>query len=119
MCTSLKPAAKSQQEEFKFTFDVNKCDRIFDDLHKSGKIKISHVIPSAEELKKRVFCKWHNSYLHATIDCLVFRWLVQSAIHERRLSFPEMQINKQPFPAWHVHAGAEQQESSDMARGGR
>ena len=99
VCTSLKPAAKSRQEEFKFTFDVSKCDRIFDELLKSGKIKISHVIPSAEELKKRAYCKWHNSYSHATNDCLVFRRQVQSAVKERRLSFPEMQVDKQPFPA--------------------
>jgi hypothetical protein len=29
-CTSLKPAHKSRQDEMKFTFDVAKCDRIFD-----------------------------------------------------------------------------------------
>ena len=99
VCTSLKLAAKSWQEEFKFTFDVTKCDRIFYELLKSDKIKISHVILSGDELKKWAYCKWHNSYSYATNDCLVFRRQVQSAINERRLSFPEMQIDKQPFPA--------------------
>ena len=95
VCTSLKLAAKSWQEEIKFTFDVTKCDRIFDELLKSDKIKISHVILSGDELKKWAYCKWHNSYSYATNDCLVFRRQVQSAIYERRLSFPEMQIDKQ------------------------
>jgi hypothetical protein len=29
-CASLKPVSKGRQEEIKFTFDVSKCDRIFD-----------------------------------------------------------------------------------------
>ena len=33
---SLKPIQKNRQEELKFTFDVSKCDRIFDELLKTG-----------------------------------------------------------------------------------
>ena len=46
-CTygSLKPIQKNQQDNIKFTFDVSKCDRICDELNKSGHIKLSHVIP--------------------------------------------------------------------------
>ena len=95
----MKPAVKSRQEEFKFTFDVSRCDRIFDELLKSGKIKITHAIPSADELKKRAYCKWHNSFSHSTNDCTVFRRQVQSAVNERQLSFPEMQVDKQPLLA--------------------
>jgi hypothetical protein len=32
VCSSLKPASKSQQDEIHYTFDVAKCDRIFDYL---------------------------------------------------------------------------------------
>jgi hypothetical protein len=32
VCTSLKPASKSRQDEIHFTFDVTKCDSIFDYL---------------------------------------------------------------------------------------
>ena len=31
MCSSLKPVQKNRQNEMKFTFDVSKCDRNFDD----------------------------------------------------------------------------------------
>ena len=31
-CASLKPTQRNRQEELKFTFDVSKCDRIFDEL---------------------------------------------------------------------------------------
>ena len=31
-CPSLKPIHKNQQEEVKFTFDVSKCNCIFDEL---------------------------------------------------------------------------------------
>jgi hypothetical protein len=30
VCSSLKPASKSRQDEMCYTFDVAKCDRIFD-----------------------------------------------------------------------------------------
>jgi hypothetical protein len=32
VCSSLKPTSKSRQDEIHFTFDVTKCDRIFDYL---------------------------------------------------------------------------------------
>jgi hypothetical protein len=42
-CDSLKPIHKNGQQENKFTFDVAKCDKIFDELHKVGCIKMSHL----------------------------------------------------------------------------
>jgi hypothetical protein len=81
-CDALKPTHKKWQDDVKYTFDVAKCDKIFDELHKSGYIKLSHTLPSLEELKWRAYWKWHNSYSHATNDCNVFRRLVQSAINE-------------------------------------
>jgi len=97
-CDALKPVHKNRQEEIKFTFDVAKCDRIFDELYKTGYIKTTHTIPPLDELKRRAYCKWHNSYSHATNDCNVFRRQVQSAINEDRLKFKEMQIDRNPFP---------------------
>jgi hypothetical protein len=94
----LKPASKGRQEEIKFTFDVSKCDRIFDELLKFENIKLTHTIPPLEELKRRAYCKFHNSFSHATNDCNVFRRQVQSAINECRLTFHEMQVDKAPFP---------------------
>jgi len=61
-------------------------------LLKNGNIRLSHSIPSAEELKRHTYCKWHNSFSHATNDCNVFRCLVQSAVNS------EMQVDKAPFP---------------------
>jgi hypothetical protein len=72
-CASLKPATKGRQEELKFTFDVSKCDRIFDGLLKLENIKISHTMPPLDEIKWRAYCKFHNSYSHATNDCNVSR----------------------------------------------
>ena len=51
-CPSLKPTQKNQQNEVKFTFDVSKCDCIFNELLKNGNIRLSHAIPSVEELKR-------------------------------------------------------------------
>jgi hypothetical protein len=54
-CDALKPIHKNRQDDIKYTFDVDKCDRIFYELHKGGYIKISHTLPPLEELKRRVF----------------------------------------------------------------
>jgi hypothetical protein len=47
-----------------------------------------------------VYCKWHNSYSHATKDCNVFHQQFQSAINEGRLKFaesPQMKLDKDLF----------------------
>jgi hypothetical protein len=97
-CSSLKPASKGRQEEIKFTFDVSKCDHIYDELLKSANIKLTHTIPPLEELKRHAYCKFYNSFSHAINDRNVFRREVQSAINEGHLTFPEMQVDKAPFP---------------------
>jgi hypothetical protein len=75
VCSNLKLASKSRHDEMCYTFNVAKCDRIFDYLLEKKQIKFpsGHVIPSPEQLKKHAYCKWHNSYSHATNDCSVFR----------------------------------------------
>ena len=97
-CTSLKLIPKNRHDEVKFTFDVIKCDRIFDELAKLGKIKFSHTIPSTDELKRRAYCKLHNTFSHTTNDCSVLRRQIQSAINEGRLVVPAMQIDQKKFP---------------------
>jgi len=59
---------------------------------------LSHAIQPVEELKRRAYCKWHNSFSHATNDCNIFRRQIQSAINEGRLALHEMQMDKVPFP---------------------
>ena len=59
---------------------------------------MSHAIPPLEELKRRAYCKWHNSFSHATNDCIVFRRQIQSAVNEGRLVTPNMQVDQNPFP---------------------
>ena len=81
-CASLKPVQKNRKEEMKFTFNVSKCDHIFDKFLRLGHIKISHVISPLEELKQRAYCKFHNSHSHATNDCNIFRRQVQSDMNE-------------------------------------
>ena len=95
-----------QREPEKFAFDMTKADRIFDLLLQEGQIKLSpnHVIPSAEELKKIKYCKWHNATSHSTNGCKVFRQQLQSAIESGRIKFDgfktqkPMKIDQHPFP---------------------
>jgi hypothetical protein len=70
-CASLKPAHKSRNE-MKFTFDVAKCDKIFDELFKSGKIKMSHTIPPIDQLKRRAYCKFHIFFLMLSMIAILF-----------------------------------------------
>ena len=62
-----------------------------------GYIKISHAIQPLEELKRRSYCKFHNSHSHATNDCNLFRRQAQSSMNEGRLIFPEIKVDKTPF----------------------
>jgi hypothetical protein len=94
-CSSLQSVQKKRQEEVKFTFNVGKCDKVFDELLKNGNINIDYTVPPADELKRRAYCKWHNSFSHATNDCNVFRRQIQSTINEGRLKFQE---DTEPFP---------------------
>jgi len=94
------------KEPEKFAFDITKADRIFDFLLQEGQIKLSpnHVIPSAEELKKIKYYKWHNATSHSTNECKVFRQQLQSAIESGRIKFDSskaqkpMKIDQHPFP---------------------
>jgi len=67
-------------------------------LLRSGNIKLSHVIPPLEELKRHAYCKWHNTFSHATNDCNIFRRKIQSAVNEGRLAMHEMQVDKVSTP---------------------
>jgi hypothetical protein len=71
-CSSLQPVQKNRQEDIKFTFNVPKCDNIFDEQLKNGNIKLTHTIPPIDELKRRAYCKWHNSFSHATMTVMFF-----------------------------------------------
>ena len=59
---------------------------------------MSHVIPPLEELKRRAYCKWHDSSSLATNDCNIFHRQIQSAINEGRLALHEIQVDKTSFP---------------------
>ena len=79
-CSSLKPTQKCQHEEVHFTFDVLKCDRIFDELLK--KETSSYHMPYHHFLKLRAYCKLHNYSSHSTNDCNIF--------HQHRYNRPSM-----------------------------
>ena len=51
ICNALKKIQDSRDEEMKFTSDISKCDKIFDALLQDKMIRISHTLPSFEELK--------------------------------------------------------------------
>jgi hypothetical protein len=51
-CDALKPIHKKRQDDMKYTFDVVKCDTIFDELHTGGYMKLSHTLPPLEVLKR-------------------------------------------------------------------
>nr|ABA97752.2 retrotransposon protein, putative, unclassified [Oryza sativa Japonica Group] len=104
VCSNLMPTpCKYRQSEVKYSFDVAKCDKIFDYLLQEKQIRLpkGHIVPSQEELKRRAYCKWHDSHSHSTNDCNVFRRQVQSAIDEGRLKFidgSKMKLDHDPFP---------------------
>jgi hypothetical protein len=79
--------------EMKFTFDIFKCDKLFDVLLQNNIIKLKggYVIPSAEQLARRKYCKWHDSFSHTTNECNYFRQQIQSALNDGRLTLGDGQ----------------------------
>jgi hypothetical protein len=65
------------------------------------------MIPSAEELKGKKYCKFHNVTNHSTNECRIFCFHVQKAIEQGRIKFElakklTMDIDKHPFPGVHM-----------------
>jgi len=71
-----------------YDFDVKKANRIFDLLLEKKQLRLptNHVIPSAEVLKGKKYCKFHNTTTHNTSDCRIFRVHIQKAIDKERSS---------------------------------
>ncbi|XP_050896651.1 uncharacterized protein LOC127103431 [Lathyrus oleraceus] len=85
-----------------YTFDVSKCDEIFDLLVKDGQIIVPQGLkdPPLEQKKKMGFCKFHNFLGHKTHQCVLFRDLVLKALKEERFQFgerPKMQVDYDPL----------------------
>lgn len=103
VCKLLKPSNKkksvetNKNEKFAtrtYTFEITKCDEIFDLLVKDCQIIVPPGLksPPLEQRKKRGFCKYHNFLGHKTSQCktsqcVFFRDLVQKALNDGRLQF--------------------------------
>nr|ABA98732.1 retrotransposon protein, putative, unclassified [Oryza sativa Japonica Group] len=100
---------KGSGKEERYDFDITKADKIFDLLLQEKQIQFptGHTIPSAEELGKKRYCKWHNSGSHTTNDCKVFRQQIQMAIEGGKIKFDDskkpMKVDGNPFPINMVH----------------
>jgi hypothetical protein len=92
-----------------FDFDVNKVEQIFDLLLKEKQLKLhkGYKPPTAQELKGRSYCKWHDSFTHNTNDCKELRRQIQSAIEQGRLILSQtaMKVDTQPFPSVNMVEG--------------
>ncbi|XP_050890075.1 uncharacterized protein LOC127095425 [Lathyrus oleraceus] len=79
-----------------YTFDVTKCDEIFDILVKDGQMIVPHntKIPLLEQRKKIGFSKYHNFLGYKTSQCFLFRDLIQNAIKDGRLKFTDKGRNQ-------------------------
>jgi hypothetical protein len=102
-CSFLEPN-EGRSDVMRYTFDVSKCDHLFDLLHRGGVIQLTegHIIPSTDILVKKTYCKWHDSYTHTTIKCNYFQRQVQSVINDGRLTLGDggkMKLDMNPFPA--------------------
>jgi hypothetical protein len=85
-------------------FDVTKCDKLFDVLLQNKAIQLSdnHVVPSAAQLGKGKYCKWHGTFSHTTNECNYFRRQVQSVLNDGRLTLGDghrMKLDTDPFLA--------------------
>jgi hypothetical protein len=86
-CAFLKPSP-GKKDEMKFTFDMTKCDKLFDVLHQNKVIWLSegHVVPPPGQAVNGKYCKWNGTFSHSTNDCNYFHRQVQSALNDGRLT---------------------------------
>ncbi|KAK1698396.1 hypothetical protein QYE76_015093 [Lolium multiflorum] len=96
-----------------FDFDVTKADQMFDLLLKEKQLKVpeGHKIPTVQELNGKPYCKWHNTFTHATNDCRVWRQQIQMAIEQGRLIFNQILGNINMVGPGH-HSGKDGDEGS-------
>lgn len=87
-----------------YSFDLSKVDQIFDMLFKAKQIKLvgKHKVPNHEELCRKSYCKWNNSFTHLTNKCIMFCNVIQKRINKKLFHFPNkteaMEVNTNPFP---------------------
>ena len=57
------PWVKRPEAAIGYDFDITKTEQIFDLLLKEKQFELTagHQIPSADQLKGRKYCKWHNT----------------------------------------------------------
>jgi len=111
-CKVLRPSNGKKPKEPKnekyasktYTFDVTKCDEIFDLIVNEGIIVVPKglKIPPIEERKKRGFCKFNGFLGHNTSCWLIFKDSVHKALDEGRLKFGDklkqpMQVDSDPL----------------------
>jgi hypothetical protein len=102
LCSFLKPKG-GRREEMRYTFDVSRCDRLFNLVLRGGVIQLTegHIIPNTDILVKKTYCKWHDSYTHTTNECNYFWQQVQSVINDGRLTLDDggkIKLDMAPFP---------------------
>jgi hypothetical protein len=56
----------------KFTFNVAECDKLFDELLKSGNIKVTQAISPLDEQKRHDYFKWHDFFLMPLIIVMFY-----------------------------------------------
>jgi len=112
VCKLLRPSNGKNPEEPKndkyppktYTFDVTKCEEIFDLLVADGIVLVPKnlKVPPVEQRKKRGFCKFHGFLGHNLSRCTRFRDSVQKTRDEGRLKFGDkakqaMQVDTDPL----------------------
>jgi hypothetical protein len=102
LCSFLKPNG-GWRAEMRYTFDVSMCDCLFDLLLRGGVIRLTegHIIPNADILVKKTYCKWHDSYTHTTNECNYYRRQLQLVINDGQLTLGDggkMKLDTDVFP---------------------
>ncbi|BFG25204.1 hypothetical protein CerSpe_114780 [Prunus speciosa] len=92
-----------KQKHKSYSFDLSKAENIFDEPLRGKVIRLDekHIFPKQEEVKGKLFCKWHNSFSHAINNCVQFRDAIQDLINEGKILLDKpatMRVDNEPFP---------------------
>lgn len=66
---------KSYEIDCEYNFDISKANKIFDQLVTAGQLTLigDHKLPSTEEIIRKQYCKWHNSWSYTMNSYVIFK----------------------------------------------
>ena len=83
----LRKKSQASNAQVQYTFGVTKTKEDFLMNEKLITFTQDHQLPSKDDLRGKVYCKYHNFWNHNTNSCWSFRNVIKDRVNKGRLKF--------------------------------